>query len=237
VHESALKCTHWIYLHERADTQKRNRKGPNLTKEYSELKILGLVLREVLDEIHKFSECQSISVRLYRGGDYPYFLHKGFPAFFVNKESVLNVKNKKGNIVLNVDGTPVVECMCGNILKSRFNPKYPYFTQDGAFWTNSTTSLLTSLTKKERQEIGKTRNTCHDCGYESVALIPIRAEDLIIGLVQMNDPRENMFTLKKIQEYQSLADNVGGLILNIIEFYERTAKITNPISTLKRTKR
>jgi len=201
------------------------------------LKILESVLKDVLDEIHKFSGCQSISVRLYKDGDFPYFSHKGFPNFFISKESSLNVKDKKGMIVLDADGTPFVECMCGNVLKNRFNPKYPYFTRKGAFWTNSTTLLLRDLTESERKEIGRTRNTCHDCGYESVALIPIHAYGTTIGLIQMNDPREDMFTQGKIRKYQSLADHMGALIANLLEFYEQTGKISNHMRALKKTQR
>lgn len=201
------------------------------------MRILRSVLKDVLDEIHEFSGCQSVSIRLYKGGDFPYFLHKGFPDFFISKENSLNVRDEKGVIVLDVDGTPFVECMCGNVLRSRFNPKYPYFTKDGAFWTNSTTRLLENLTEKERQEIGKTRNTCHDCGYESVALIPMHADGTTVGLIQMNDPRENLFTSRKIRKYQLLADHVGAVILNILGFCEKTAKISNPISTLKKIKK
>jgi hypothetical protein len=208
-----------------------------LAKKSEDLKILRSVLDEVLREIHRFSLCQSISMRLYKDGDFPYVLHEGFPEFFISKESSLNVRNKEGSVVLDVDGTPLVECMCGNILKRRFNPKYPYFTGSGAFWTNSTTKLLAGLTQEERREIGKTRNTCHDCGYESVALIPIHADGITIGLVQLNDPRENMFTSRKIQRYQSLADHVGAIIVNILEFYEETAKIPNSMSPLRCTRK
>jgi hypothetical protein len=212
-------------------------KGPTLAKKQSGLRILESVLKEVLDEIHEFSGCQSVSIRLYKGGDFPYFLHKGFPDFFISKENSLNVRDKKGIIVLGGDGTPLVECMCGNVLKSRFNPKYPYFTKDGAFWTNSTTLLLEGLTEKERKEIGKTRNTCHDCGYESVALIPMHTDGTTIGLIQMNDPRENMFTPRKIQRYQSLADHVGALILNVLGLYEKTGKISKPMHALKKAQK
>jgi len=237
VHQSALKCKQSIYLYEQCKWSQEDKKGSKLAKKYSELKILGSVLKEVLDEIREFSGCQSISIRLHKSGDFPYVLHKGFPEFFINKENSLNVRDKKGSIVLDVDGTPFIECMCGNVLKGRFNPKYPYFTKNGAFWTNSTTLLLESLTEKERQEIGKTRNTCHDYGYESVALIPMRADGTIIGLIQMNDPRENMFTPRKIQKYQSLADHVGAVILNVLGLYEKTGRISNPMSALKKTKR
>jgi len=89
------------------------------------------------------------------------------------------------------------------------------------------------LTEKERKEIGRTRNTCHDYGYESVALIPIHADGKTIGLIQINDPREDMFTLEKVEKYQSLADNAGTIVLNILEFYEKVAHAFNPTSELE----
>jgi GAF domain-containing protein len=198
-----------------------------MTKESIDRDILKPLLKEILEDMREFSECQSVAIRLCKDGDFPYYLHMGFPEFFVLKENVLNVRDREGSLVLDADGTPFVECMCGNVLKSKFNPKYPYFTKSGAFWTNSTTRLLESLTERERQEIGKTRNTCHDYGYESVALIPMHADGKTIGLIQINDPRENMFTLEKVETYQSLADHVGTIIFNIFEFYEKAAHTFN----------
>lgn len=194
-------------------------------------------MKDVLNEIREFSDCESVSIRLLEDGDFPYFLHKGFPEFFIAKENSLKVRDKKGSILFAPDGAPLIDCMCGNVLKGRFNSKYPYFTKTGAFWTNSTTLLLENLTEKERREIGKTRNTCHDSGYESVALIPMHADGIIVGLIQMNDSRENMFTSRKIKTYESLSDHVGTIILNILEFYEKTAGISNPLSEMKEIKR
>jgi len=198
-----------------------------MTKEAMDVGSFKSVLKEILKGIHDFSGCQSVAMRLSKDGDFPYYMHIGFPEFFILKENTLNVRDKEGKLVLDADGTPFVECMCGNVLKNRFNPKYPYFTKSGAFWTNSTTQLLGSLTEEERAEIGRTRNTCHDHGYESVALIPIRANGKKIGLIQINDPRENRFTLEKIETYQALADNIGAIVFNIFEFYEKVARTSN----------
>ena len=192
-----------------------------LIERSTKLNMLNFVLKEVLHTIRESSGFQSVAIRLHESGDFPYFLHIGFPEIFVRKEYTLNVKDKQGNLVLDADGTPVVECMCGNVLKKRVNPSYEYFTKEGAFWTNSTTQLLEGLTEKEKQEIGRTRNTCHNYGYESVALIPIHAAGEIIGLIQMNDPRENMLTPEKIEQYQMLADQAGRIITDILEFYEK----------------
>lgn len=201
-----------------------------MTKRRIDMVVLGSLLKDVLERIREFSGCQSVAIRLYKGSDFPYFLHSGFPSFFIRKENPLNVRDREGNLVLAADGTPIVECMCGNVLKNRVNPQYPYFTKDGAFWTNSTTRLLESLTEKERNAIGKTRNTCHDYGYESVALIPIHADGNTIGLIQINDPYEDRFTSEKVENLQSLADHVGSLILNILEVYEEIVHICSPPS-------
>lgn len=182
---------------------------------------IKVFLKEVLREVFGFSECQSIAMRLNRDGDFPYYLHMGFPEFFVLKENSLTTKNEKGNVILDADGTPFLECMCGNILRNRYNPEIPCFTKSGAFWTNSTTKLLNSLTERERQEIGRTRNTCHNYGYESVALIPMHANGKTIGLIQINDSRENKFTLEKIEEYEVLADHIGNIIWNIRELCQK----------------
>jgi transcriptional regulator with GAF, ATPase, and Fis domain len=115
--------------------------------------------------------------------------------------------------------------MCGNVVRNKFNPKRSYFTKTGAFWTNSTTQLLKSFTEAEKQEVGKTRNTCHNYGYESVALIPIHAKNKTIGLVQINDPRENMFTLGSIGRFQLLADHVGVIVTSVLLFYEDAEKL------------
>jgi len=61
-------------------------------------------------------------MRLGKDGDFPYYLHIGFPEFFIRKGNALNVRDSKGKLVLDADGTPFLECMCGNILKNRFDP-------------------------------------------------------------------------------------------------------------------
>jgi transcriptional regulator with GAF, ATPase, and Fis domain len=204
-----------------------------LTKKSTDFNILRFVLKDILKTFRESANFQSVAIRLRKEGDFPYFLHMGFPEIFVSKETTLNIRDRKGNLILDADSTPFVECMCGNVLKRRVNPKYPYFTKDGAFWTNSTTQLLESLTEEERQEIGKTRNTCHDYGYESVALIPVHANGEIIGLIQINDSREGMFTLEKVEKCQLLADQIGTIAINIIEVYEKIAQAFKPASELE----
>lgn len=195
--------------------------------------IVGLkqVLTEILGEICSLSHCQSVGIRLHNNGDYPYYIHEGFPDFFILKENSLCTRDDKGSPIIDDEGNPLLECVCGNVLKGRFDPKLPYFTEKGSFWTNSTTQLLGSITEKER--LGRIRNMCHYSGYESVALIPMQAGNITWGLIQMNDPRENMFTLKEIENYEEIADRLGSVVLSAIEIQKRMDDVFEMLKKFK----
>ena len=193
-----------------------------MTEEIDKL-TLKEVLTEILWKICSISGCQCSGIRLNNGGDYPYYVHAGFPEFFILRENSLCAKDEKGNPISDQDGNPLLECMCGNVIKGRFNPKFPYFTKKGSFWTNSTTELLASTTEKDR--LSRTRNMCHYSGYESVALIPIRSCNKTLGLIQLNDPRKNMFTPEDITTYEHIANQIGGVVINAIEIKQKVSDV------------
>ena len=192
---------------------------------------LKKVLAEILGEICFLSNCQSVGIRLENNGDYPYYIYEGFPDFFILKENSICAKDDDGNHILDENGSPFLECMCGDVLKGRFDSKLPYFTEKGSFWTNSTTRLLDTTTEKGR--LDRTRNMCYESGYESVALIPMRADNRTLGLIQMNDPRENMFTPKMIENCEFIADRVGAVVVNALEIQERINDILDLLNKFK----
>jgi hypothetical protein len=192
---------------------------------------LRQVITGILKEIADISKCQSIAIRLQKDGDYPYYAHAGFPDFFILKENSLCAKDDEGNPIIDSNGNPLLECMCGNVLKGRVDPSLPYFTDKGSFWTNSTTQLLKSATEKDLQS--RTRNMCHYSGYESVALIPVRSAEKTLGLIQINDPRENMFTLEDIKNYEDIADQIGVVVSNAFEIQQKVDIIFDLLTKYK----
>jgi hypothetical protein len=202
-----------------------------MSEKTQEFVALKKVLAEILGEICSLSNCQSVGIRLENNGDYPYYVYEGFPDFFILKENSICAKDDDGNHILDENGSPFLECMCGDVLKGRFDPKLPYFTKKGSFWTNSTTRLLDTTTEKEI--LNRTRNMCHYSGYESVALIPMQADNRTVGLIQMNDPRENMFTPKMIENCEFIADRLGAVVVNALEIQEKMKDIFDSINKLK----
>ena len=154
-----------------------------------------------------WSGCEAVGIRLREGDDFPYYETRGFPAKFVEMENHLCAYGPDGKIQRDSVGNPVHECMCGNVLCGRVDPTKPFFTAHGSFWSNNTTALLASTTDADRQT--RTRNRCNGEGYESVALVPLRAGDQAFGLLQFNDHRTNRFTPELIAHFETLADSLA----------------------------
>ena len=157
--------------------------------------------------LQEWSGCEAVGIRLRQGDDFPYFETRGFSPEFVVAENSLCVCDIDDELLRDGDGNPVLECMCGNVLQGRTDPKLPFFTEQGSFWTNSTTDLLASTSEEDRK--GRTRNRCHGEGYESVALIPLRSGGETFGLLQFNDPQRGRFSPEMVQLFERLADNLA----------------------------
>ena len=154
-----------------------------------------------------WSGCEAVGVRLRQGEDFPYCETNGFPAEFVQLENSLCARDPAGKLQRDSQGNPVLECMCGNVIRGRFNPDPAVFHPRGSFWTNSTTELLASTSDRDRQ--ARTRNRCHGEGYESVALVPLTSGHQALGLLQFNDRHRGKFTPAMIQLLERLADNLA----------------------------
>ena len=165
------------------------------------------LIRTVTLEMQAWSGCAAVGIRLQDGEDFPYYETRGFPAEFVQAENYLCAWDANGEMLRNREGNPVLECMCGNILCGRFDPRRPFFTTGGSFWTNSTSKLLASTTEGDLQ--ARTRNRCNGEGFESVALIPLRASGRTLGLLQFNDRRPDRFTPERIAVMERAAASLA----------------------------
>jgi PAS domain S-box-containing protein len=152
---------------------------------------------------HEKSGCEAVGIRIKEGDDYPYFEAHGFPEEFVLMENRLCSYNENGEVIRDSKGDPIIECMCGNVICGRFDPTKPFFTNNGSFWTNCTTELLSSTTEADRQ--ARTRNRCNGQGYESVALISLRMGEERLGLLQLNDRQQGRFSPATIDLWERLS--------------------------------
>lgn len=191
----------------------RERTAKIICSELNNFVDLKPTLITVIEHIKRLTGSEAVSIRLHDEGDYPYYVYEGFPESFIVHENSLCVRDDNGSRVPSADGEGfLLECMCGNIIRGRFDPSLSFFTKKGSFWSNNTSILLDTSSEQDRQ--GRTRNYCNSVGYESVALIPIKARDERIGLIQINDKRTGMFTEELIEYCEMIGEQIGISIQN-----------------------
>ena len=174
-------------------------------------------LRETMQlvarKLQQSSGCEAIGLRLREGCDFPYFETRGFPAEFVAVERTLCPEDGSGISEQEcISGNPpLLECICGRVLSGDTDSSRPFFTEEGSFWYNDADTLLRDFGEELRGS--RMRNRCLKEGYLSLALIPLKANGEIYGLIQLNDKRRNYFTPEMIGTYEYLASIIAlGLI-------------------------
>jgi len=161
----------------------------------------------LLKLIRQWAGCDAIGLRLKCGEDFPYYHQLGFSEEFARTENFLCARDPHGAVAQDAAGQPVVECTCGLVLTGRTDPSKPFFTAGGSFWTNEASKLLEL--KAEEDPRTNPRNYCITSGYESVALIPLKAGGGVIGLLQINDRRKGRFSPETVSFLEDLSHSIG----------------------------
>ncbi len=165
----------------------------NVANRHTEMSPL---LEEFVMEVKDFTSCAAVGLRILDGeGNIPYEAYDGFSRSFYESEWLLSVESDP--------------CMCANVIRGDTDPDLPFYTDAGSFYMNGTTRFLSTVSEEEK---GPTRNKCNEAGYESVALVPIRVRDRILGLIHVADPRENMVPLQIVEVLEKAALELGTAI-------------------------
>lgn len=185
--------------------------GRRLFSELIGLQDLKKALSVAITSIRNITKCQAIALRLEDNGDYPYFVWEGFTEEFILQERSLCAKDTTNNPILCENGKYLLECMCGNVIQGRTDPAMPFFSTGGSFWCNSSSKLIAERTQRNVQ----TSNRGHCCAYESVALVPLKIKEGIIGLIQINDQRSNLFSKEMISYLEMIGERIGAAVSHL----------------------
>ncbi|MFU8779533.1 MAG: ATP-binding protein [Kiritimatiellia bacterium] len=171
------------------------------------------IMRSVVSVIKAYMGFDAVGIRLREGDDYPYIAQEGFAVDFLEEENSLVLRNRVGGLCRNPDGSVCYACTCGLVISGQTDPSNPLFTPGGSCWTNQA-SRLPVLTSEEDPRINP-RNNCIHYGYQSIALVPIRVEGTILGLIQCNDKQTDRFSLLSIEQLEDFATRMGEALLRI----------------------
>jgi PAS domain S-box-containing protein len=168
-------------------------------------------IQRVLAVLKTRTGFDAVGIRLQDGDDFPYFAQQGFSNNFLLTENTLIERATDGGLCRDKDGNLHLECTCGLVISGKTDPAHPLFTPGGSFWTNDSFPLL-DIPPDEDPRLNP-RNQCIHQGYASVALVPIRNTDRIVGLIQLNDRRKGRFTLAAVETLEGIASHIGAALI------------------------
>jgi len=161
----------------------------------------------IVEAIQRATGLDAVGLRLPQDDDYPFFSSVGYDEEFLKTENVLAVTYPDGGLCRSEDGSVMLECTCGVVLRGDFEPNDPLFTAGGSVWTNDSAPFL-ELPPEQDPRLNP-RNKCVHVGFQSLALIPLRAGDEIFGLLHLADRRKDRFTPDSIHFFEGVCSSLG----------------------------
>ncbi|MEI8038246.1 MAG: ATP-binding protein, partial [Verrucomicrobiota bacterium] len=168
-------------------------------------------LQRVLVAMKAGTGFDAVGIRLQHGEDYPYYVQEGFSSDFLRTQNSLIERDAQGAVCRDSLGKSCLECTCGLVISGQTETANPLFTRGGSFWINDSFPLLDLPPNQDPRH--QPRNQCVRHGYASVALVPIRAKNQIVGLIQLNDARKGCFSSVAIQQLEGIAAHLGEALL------------------------
>jgi diguanylate cyclase (GGDEF)-like protein len=134
---------------------------------------------------------------LRENGDFPYYRTLGLTDEFLDAEKYLHVDG----------GSPLAESLCGKVLLGQTEQSRSCFTPGGSFW------LSAPVDSAPDGPVGHgclcARGRCQGDSFQSMALIPLRSGEEIIGLLQLLDRRQGMVKPDLVQFLETLGASIG----------------------------
>ncbi len=194
------------------DELAREREVRKISSDVNRISDIREALRSTLERLRRTIGCSAIAIRLEEGGDYPYYLHEGFSDSFVLREGSLCATTSQGERIPDParTGSPLLECLCGNVLTGRIVPSQPWYTPFGSFFINDSMRLVEEADPETLAHAP--RFSCIRSGYASMGLVPLRSGAEILGLLQVNDRRSGFFDAEMRLFLEAIADSIGPLI-------------------------
>ncbi|HNV72935.1 MAG TPA: hypothetical protein PKO06_24715, partial [Candidatus Ozemobacteraceae bacterium] len=164
------------------------------------LKRLALFLKDI-------AKADAVGIRLQQNSDFPFYFTRGFSRDFVRAENRLCRLDEQGNFVCDRLGVPLLECMCGFVLRHRPRRLVRGFSRRGSFLSTSRQEFHEIL-----REVGETvplHGRCHAEGFETIGIMPLRRGKRTFGVLQFNWRRTAAITWEKFLFLERVAENAA----------------------------
>jgi signal transduction histidine kinase len=185
-------------------------------------------LDSVIELIQPWSGCRCVGIRVLDEKDYiPYESYVGFSQDFWESENCLSTKYDQCACIRVVTGTPDPQDL-------------PVMTPGGSFHCENIYQFVGSLPEEEKARF---RGVCIQQGFRSVAIVPIRHREKILGAIHLADEGENKVHFKNVQFIEAIAPLIGeaAIRFNLEEALKESEKrlrhLSNELITVQENER
>jgi PAS domain S-box-containing protein len=113
-------------------------------------------------------------------------------------------RESENHLMIGRDGD---QCVCSRVIQGAVDePKSRFLTSAGSFFCNDTTAFVEGLSVEDRAQY---RGVCLRYGFASLAVIPIRFRDTILGAIHLADERKEMMPATMIERVETMATLIG----------------------------
>jgi signal transduction histidine kinase len=151
-------------------------------------------LDAVVNLLRTWSQCRCVGIRiLLEKGQIPYESYVGFSQEFWESENWLSVKRD--------------QCVCIRIISGNPDPQdAPFVTPAGSFRCGNMVQFMATLSAEDRLRF---RCICPQSGFRSVAVIPLRYREKVLGAIHLADEREGNIPLRVVEFIESVSSLIG----------------------------
>jgi PAS domain S-box-containing protein len=151
-------------------------------------------LDATVNVLQEWSGCRCVGIRILDGkGNIPYESYVGFSQAFMDSENLLSIEKD--------------HCACISVIAGDTSHRdLSVMTQYGSFYTDNIFKYVNSLTELEKTGF---RSGCVQNGFKSVAIVPVRYQDKMLGAIHFADEREGMTSFNKVLFAETLANVIG----------------------------
>ncbi|MGA2678423.1 MAG: PAS domain S-box protein [Sedimentisphaerales bacterium] len=151
-------------------------------------------LDSVVRAVRDWSGCQCVGIRLTNSdGLIPYESHIGFNREFLLSESVLSLKTDT--------------CACMRVITQKPESQdAQIMTSKGSFRCDNTLEFFDSLSEQKK---ARYRGYCIRHGFASLAVVPIRYRDKVLGAIHLADKKENKTPAQTVEFIENMAMLIG----------------------------
>jgi PAS domain S-box-containing protein len=154
-------------------------------------------LDAVVEVIRKWSDCQAIGVRMLgEGDDISYETCLGFEPGFMELENHLSLSRDN--------------CLCLRTIKCQAeDQERSLMTSGGSFRCDNSFKFLEGLSPKQQDRY---RGNCIKYGFVSLAVVPIKYRDEVLGIIHLADYRPSHFSPSTVEFIESMTPLIGEAI-------------------------